>query len=246
MLFDLYSRLGGAKTVLVLALMLLSSPAKAVPFPPPFDFTYAYSDPFAAASQDYIVSTSNARLYDEGFVRMWIPIAGGATQATTTPAVITYKFDFGTETVAEANLRTNNPTFHWSYSQGYNYFYGSKDGAAWTQLLDVTTPAFGTANGGFYNDALPASLLGGTELWFKAELFSFGPNVGCCGAAGRNTAQHSRWDERSPGAETFKLEVNYAAAGPPPGGSVPEPTTMLLMGIGLAGLGFVRRRRLNG
>ena len=196
-----------------------------------------YSNPFSAVAQNHIVSTSNAHLYAEGTVRMWIPIAGGATQATTTPGIITYKFDFGTETVAEANLRTNNPTFHWSYSQGHNYFYGSKDGVTWIQLLDVTTPVFGGANGGFYNTALPGSLLGGTELWFKAELFSFGPNVGCCGNAGRNTAQHSRWDTSAPGTETFKLEVNYAKTG----GSVPEPGTLLLMGLGLAGFGFAKR-----
>jgi len=238
MKYDTNSRLSVAKTVLILALLPLASPAKAIPF----DFTYMYSNPFDTASQTYIDSTSNARLYAESTVRMWIPITGGATLATTTPGVITYKFDFGTETVAEANLRTNNPTFHWNYSEGHNYFYGSKDGSTWTELLDVATPVFGGATGGLFNGALPAGLLGGTQLWFKAELFSFGPNVGCCGAAGRNTAQHSRWDTGSPGAETFKLEVNYAAGGPAP---IPEPATVLLMGLGLTGLVFARRRRLN-
>ena len=33
---------------------------------------------------------------------------------------------------------------------------------------------------------------------------------------------------------------------PGPGPSVPEPTTLGLFGVGLAGLGFARRRRLHG
>ncbi|MCP4408397.1 MAG: PEP-CTERM sorting domain-containing protein [Gammaproteobacteria bacterium] len=37
---------------------------------------------------------------------------------------------------------------------------------------------------------------------------------------------------------TWNGTINYTT-------SVPEPTTILLMGLGLAGLGFARRRRLN-
>ena len=220
-----------------LALLLLTGSVNAAPIAGPFDFAYSYSDPNNFSAKTYIHSVTNATVYSEGTVRAYIPIAGGATEGATTPGVITYKFDFGTETVAAANLRTNNPTFHWNYSEGHNYFYGSKDGSTWIQLLDVTTPAFGGANsGGFYN-ALPASLLGGTELWFKAELFSFGSNVGCCGAAGRNTAQHSRWDtSQGSTAETFKLEVVYA----PP---VPIPAAAWLFGSALLGLGALKRKK---
>jgi hypothetical protein len=205
-------------------------------------FTYSYSNPYNANADDYIHSTSNIRLYTEGTVRVWIPETGGATFATTTPGVIVYKFDFPGETVESAFLRTNNPTFHWSYSQGHNFFYGSKDGATWEQLLDVPPPAFGSANGGVYNNFLPASLLGGDALWFKAELYSYGTNVGCCGAAGRNTAQHSRWDTSAgQAAQTFKLEVDFAQA-PPPMIPVPGALPLLAAAVGAFGL-FARAAR---
>ena len=77
MLTALYSWLRTAKASFVLALLLLSGPTatQAVPF----DFTYVYSDPFSFVAQTHIVSTTNAHLYDEGFVRMWIPVVGGST-----------------------------------------------------------------------------------------------------------------------------------------------------------------------
>lgn len=69
----------------ILALLLLAAPQHAIAF----DFSYVYANPYDAHAQTYIQSTSNIHLYSEGSVRMWIPIAGGATQATTTPGVIT-------------------------------------------------------------------------------------------------------------------------------------------------------------
>ena len=205
-------------------------------------FSYSYSNPYNANADDYIYSTSNITLYTEGTVRVWIPQTGGATFAATTPGVITYLFDFGAETVEAASLLTRNPTFHWSYSQGHNFFYGSKDGATWVQLLDVPPPVYGGANSGTFNGPLPASLLGGSQLWFKAELFSYGPNVACCGAAGRNTAQHSRWDTSyGPTAQTFRLDVDFAQAPPP--APVPVPATLPLLVAGLGSLGLLARGR---
>lgn len=203
-------------------------------------FTYSYSNPYNANADDYIHSTSNIHLYTEGTVRVWIPVTGGATFATTTPGVITYRFDFGSEVIGSASLLARNPTFHWTYSQGHNFLYGSKDGAAWVELLDVPPPAYGQANGGVYNGPLPDSLLGGSELWIKAELYAYGPNVACCGDAGRNTAQHSRWDTSSgQAAQTFRLDVDFAQA---PAPAVPLPATLPLLGAGLGAIGLLRRR----
>lgn len=201
-------------------------------------FSYSYSNPYEAHAQTYIHSMSNVELHTEGTVRHWKPATGGTTIGNTTPGVITYKFDFGTDIVGSATLKTNNPTFHWSYSQGHNYFFGSKNGSDWVQMLNVTPPAYGTANVGVFNGLLPDTLLGGTQLWFKAELYSYGRNAPF-GGVWTNTAQHSRWDVNHPNAETFKLEVDFAG-GPDP---IPVPAALPLLGLGLAVFGVVGRRQ---
>ena len=203
-------------------------------------FSYGYSDPGAEAADDFIVSTSNVLLYTEGSFRQYIPVTGGTTFAATTPGVITYRFDFGSDIVDSATLLTRNPVFTQSYSRGRNRIFGSRDGASWELLYEVLSPdppPFEVGTGGGFNGPLPASLLGGTELWFRFDLYSYGPDVGCCGDAGRNTAQHSRYRIGS-GTETFRLDADLAD--PPP---VPLPAALPLLLAGLAGFAAVRRRR---
>jgi hypothetical protein len=191
------------------------------PAPPAPDWDFRYNsggDPRTPQAQQYIVGTSNAETYLEPPVVLWKPIRGGATLATTTPGVVTYRFPFP-RPASRAHLFTNLPAFHWSYSRGFNRLLGSTDGVNWQLLMEVQTPAFGAANGGFYNADLPASLMGTTEIWLRVELYSFGPNA-AAGGVWTNTAQHARFDVNLRNT-TFALDVDYE----PDPASTPAVTT---------------------
>lgn len=211
---------------LIAGLCLLAAPLTATAVP---DFSYSYGDPYLAASQTYIVSTSNAVLYSEGTVHAWKPSVGGATYPSTTPGRITYHFSFP-EPTALINLWMNSPTFHWYYSEGYNFVFGSTDGSSWTQLASVLPPAYGAANN-LGAVPIPESLLGANDLWLRVDLYSYGSSAPL-GGVWTNTAQHSRWATTSPSAQSFRLEVTY----------VPEPATALLVLCGIGALAAHARR----
>ncbi len=205
------------RLVLAIGLLVAPLPASALP-----DFTYEYGDPYLLSSRTYIVSTSNAVLYTEGVVHTWKPNVGGTTFASTTPGQILYHFPFSAP-AAEISLWMNMPTFYWSYSRGHNFLYGSTDGATWLPLAELPPPAFGGARD-LGTVAIPADLLGATDLWLKVLLYSYGPSAPFGGAM-TNTSQLSRWATSNPAAKSFRLNVTY----------VPEPGTgvLLLCGLGL-------------
>ena len=131
----------------------------------PHDFSYSYGDPYSDEADDYIVSTSNAELSTEGNFRFWKPIVGGTSMPGTDPAVITYHFEFS-EPVGEAQLFMRTDTFHWSYSQGYTFIYGSVDGVDWVLLKETEPPESGEWNPGNFSGLLPDDpFLGATDIW---------------------------------------------------------------------------------
>ncbi len=212
---------------LALALLLplvLPAAAQAVP-----DYSYSYGDPQTPLSDGKIVSSSNAVVYTEGTIKCIKPGVGGPTLASTTPAQIIYHFAFSQPT-SEIALWMNMPVFHWSYSEGHNYLYGSTDGTSWVPLADLLPPAYGAARD-LGTVAIPASLLGAQDLWLKALLYSYGTSASQ-GGVWTNTAQLSRWTLGS-SSKSFRLDVTY----------VPEPGTAVLLLGGLAGLGIEGRRR---
>lgn len=191
-------------------------------------FSYSYGDPSTPLNDGYIVSTSNAEIFTESPARYWKPIVGSATEATTTAAEIIFHFPL-TDKSASIELSMSMPTFHWDYSRGHNFLYGSTDGASWEQLADVTTPGFGS-----FNDlgvvAIPDTLLGADDFWLKAELYSFGSSA-ASGGIFTNTAQLSRYDSNTQNT-SFSLNIT----------SVPEPTSLGILTL-IGGLLGLRRRR---
>ncbi|MEL7497871.1 MAG: PEP-CTERM sorting domain-containing protein [Planctomycetota bacterium] len=191
-------------------------------------FSYSYGNPYSSVNDGYIVSTNNATLYSEGTVRLWKPVSGGTTFGNTTPAQVTYRFNMAEE-ISDISLWMNMPTFHWSYSRGHNFLYGSNDGTNWELMAELQPPAFGSARDlGTVN--VPQSLKQSTDFWIRADLYSYGssaPN----GGVFTNTAQLSRYDVNANNT-SFSIEIT----------TVPEPTSAGLIGM-LGSVFFLRRRR---
>jgi len=159
---------------------------------PRWDWLYQARDPEDADSQTYIHSTSNVIIRTEGQFRFWQPEVGGQTFDATTPGTVIYRFPFDRPVLA-AQGTFGVYTFHWSYSQGRGYVYGSKNGSGWVLLDQIEPPEEGGWNRGGSGLVIPPALLGGDELWFKVELYSWGPSAPS-GGAFTNTAQLCRYD----------------------------------------------------
>ncbi|MGV8042163.1 MAG: hypothetical protein AB2L07_19590 [Thermoanaerobaculaceae bacterium] len=173
--------------------------------PPGYDFRFAYADPTSPKAAAFIASAPNATVFDEGLVRYWKPGVGGKTFETTTPGVITSHFAFDRPIVG-GRLLTTIASFHWSYSKGHTFLYGSTDGSTWQKLSEVPPPGFGTGKAGGWNGPLPELFIGAKHIWLQTRLYSYGPSAPS-GGVWTNTAQAWRWDVRST-ANSFDLAVD--------------------------------------
>lgn len=167
-------------------------------------FTYGYGSPASPTALNYVASTSNAEVAQEGTFWYWRPMVGGEFLDETDPGVITFHFPFESPVVS-GRLVARMTTFHWDYSQGHGYLYGSTDGAAWQLLAEVGPPAHGEYNIGGFSGDLPEMFIGASDIWLEARLYAYGPTA-YVGGVRCNTAEFSRWQEGQT-SNTFELEV---------------------------------------
>ena len=172
--------------------------------PPLETFTYSYGSPASSASLNYITSTSNAEVAQEENGWYWRPMIGAETLGDTEPGVVTYHFPFDGQIVG-GRLIHQMTTFHWNYSQGHIFLYGSTDGNNWQLLSEVEPPEYAGYRLGGWNGDLPEMFVGSTDMWLEVRLYSYGPRA-VEGGVWCNTAQLSRWDGNNP-TTTFELEV---------------------------------------
>jgi hypothetical protein len=169
-----------------------------------WDFSYAFSDHEDIVAGRHVEHTSNVEIWEEASARYWKPQQGGVELEDSTPAVVTFRFKFE-RPVSAAHLDLAMPTFHWTYSRGHNFLYGSVDGTSWQMLMEVPPPAFGGTNGGRYRSYLPKRLTGAREIWLLAELYSYGTSAPL-GGVYTNSAQLARHEETA-GDNAFRLDV---------------------------------------
>lgn len=171
---------------------------------PSGSFSYSYGSPESPDAGEYVTGVSNAEVAAEETGRYWRPIQGAETIDATNPGVITMRFPFDRPIVG-GRLMLQVSTFHFSYSRGHAFIYGSTDGVNWQQLGELEPPASGMGHSGGLNGDLPAMFVGATDIWLRTRLFAYGPRA-AEGGVWCNTAQMSRWDGNNP-RNTFELEV---------------------------------------
>ena len=152
------------KVVLKTALLLfvgLASTAQA------WDFDFGYTHAFHPNATNYVVEQSNIERSAEGDashgVSYWHPIQNGVE------ARLTQKFSFPRQT-DRIRMFAHMASYNFSASTyGSGTVHGSKDGTNWVLLMESPRPA-GIDGGAFFNADLPASLVGGKEIWIQARM----------------------------------------------------------------------------
>jgi hypothetical protein len=178
-----------------------------VVMPPTIDFVYPYGNPGGPRAMAFVSSVDNAVVTNDGQGdgAYWRSMVGGETFESTTPGVITHHFAFD-RPIAGGRLLYTLAVWHFSYSRGHAFLYGSTDGTSWQKLSELEPPDFGTGRGGGWNGALPEMFVGATDIWLQARLYSYGESA-WRGGVYCNTAQMSRWDPRQT-SNTFELEID--------------------------------------
>jgi hypothetical protein len=176
---------------------------------PAWDWEYRFQSPVTDWAKGHIVELVNARVQVD-VADYWVPEFGGTefygrdNPGDTPAGIITYYFSFENPVTA-GWLDTDTATFNFEWGRGHNYLLASGDGVNWEVVNEVTPPdnVGDPPRNGHYIGPLPPSVLGGTELWVRVELYAYGlyPPSGSTVCS-----QHARFWE-SGARDTFILQV---------------------------------------
>jgi hypothetical protein len=183
-----------------------TDPNSATVFPnPEWDFSFGFSNINEAGAETYLTATSGVRKYSEWQsppLTYWGPTANGVDGA------LTYRFP-ASQPIRAARLKTGTDTYNFPWpgyfgsGKGWSSIWGSKDGSSWVQLMDNPMPTDNVGRWMAYDQLLPSSLLGGTDLWIQIRLrVTEAPN------SSYTTAQFARGSSAN-SQQIFEVKLDY-------------------------------------
>jgi serine/threonine protein kinase len=164
-----------------------------------WDFSYGFKTIDDAEADRYVVGQRNVRKYSE-----WQnpPITYWGPSDNDAPATLTFRFDFAAPAsgiLLKAQLNSANKND--GSASGSCSLWGSTNGTSWELLLNDPQPFPGHFFQLYYNQPVPASLLGSASLWLQVRMQETGALPGVWAQA-----QFSRLDPAEPG-NIFQLNV---------------------------------------
>ncbi len=177
-----------------------------------WDFTYGYQTVNDPNADTYLVEKQHAKK-----VKDWSGGSYWGPNANDVQATVTYKFSFPAPP-AEVFLHARLQTYNYAGDQsprtdfGFTSLWASPDGTSWRLLLDNPTPTTVMVADVTYNQSLPASLLGATNLWIQARMQQHDAMLYFQDPAATWTDSQFSRANPSDTNEVFQLKARFGAA----------------------------------
>jgi len=167
------------------------------------NFRHGFKHINEPVASQFLVSSNNVRRYSE-----WQnpPVTYWGPSSNDIDSSLTYRFARPGR-ILSGTLLANLASFNFPWpgfagsGKGSSSVWASKDGQAWVLLLDNPTPANWVDSYKTFNASLPATVLGGTNLWFQVRMRTTGSP-----ASSYTTAQFSRSSSSST-ANVFEVNL---------------------------------------